>query len=116
MLSKESIQDLRSLGSLAKTFQELEKQLKDPAVQKRFASNVFLLMGWHRLTIDGLAKASSCSQSTMSRMLSGKGKFDRTSPLTFASIALTLGVSTNTLLFVDLREKFAEFLKKLETT
>ncbi len=116
MLSKESVQNLSSLGSLAKTFQELEKQLKDSAVQKRFAGNVFLLMGLHRMTIDSLAKASSCSQSTMSRLLSGKGKFDRTSPLIFGSIALTLGVNANTLLFIDLREEFVELLKKIETT
>lgn len=115
MLSKESVQNLSSLGSLAQTFQELGEQLKDPTVQKRFAGNAFLLMGWHRLTIGGLAKASGCSQSTMSRLLSGKGKFDRTNPLIFASIALTLGVNTNTLLFVDFREKFPEFLKKFET-
>jgi hypothetical protein len=114
MLSKEGRNNLSSLGSLAKTFKELSEKIKDPAVQKRFAGNVFLLMGQHQLTITKLAELASCSQSTMCRLLSGKGKFVNTNPLTFASIAFTLGVDANTLLFVDLREKFSEFLAKLQ--
>lgn len=114
MLSKESVDNLSSLGSLAKTFQEMKKELKNPAVQKQFAGNVYLLMGQHQLTIDRLAKMASCSQSTMSRLISGKCKFENTSPLTFASIALTFGIDANTLLFVDLREKFNEFLSQIK--
>lgn len=115
MLSKASTETLNSLGSLTKTFQEFSDKLKDPAVQKRFEGNVFLLMGYHRIHATKLAKLAGCSQSTLSRLLKGTHKFDKTSPLKFASIALTLGVDANTLLFVDLREKFSKLLAELNS-
>ena len=94
---------------------ELTGELKKPAIKKQFIGNVFLLIGYHRLTISRLQELSGCSQSTLSRLLlSKKGyRFDKTRYVTFVGIAEALGVDVYTLLFIDIRKKFSELLKQL---
>jgi transcriptional regulator with XRE-family HTH domain len=115
MLSRESLTTLCSVENLAKVFQEFSEELKDPAVEKRFVGNVFLLMGQYQITISTLAEMSNCSQSTMSRLLAGKSKFEKTRLMTFVGIASALQVDVYTLLFIDLREKFTEILTQRES-
>lgn len=91
MLSKETTKKISSLGHLAMAAKELEEKLGEPGVQERFAGNAFLLMGRHRLSIQRLATRSNCSQSTMSRLLSGKGVFKKNIPTYICEHCLCVG-------------------------
>lgn len=115
-MRKDDLKLLNLLESLPLVAQRLQPELQDPAVQKRFVSNVCLLMGACNVTAAEVAKQSGINISTLSRILNPKPnsptKFERVNILTFVSIAKTLGVTVHTILFVDLNEKLSKIIEE----
>ena len=93
---------------------QIKEKIKNPAIPKQFTKNVNLLMGQNDLTIGKLATLAGCNPTTLYRLLKGRGKVESTNIRIFSRLASTLGVSINTLLFVDLNKKLAELIYMIE--
>lgn len=114
LMTKSEIEILNLLSKGQGILEKLKTELADPACHKRFRQNVHLLLGAHDMTLTTLAKKSGRGVDEMSRLLAGKTKFERTSLESFEKVAKVLGVSTHSLLFIDLQKNFFEMIKLIE--
>lgn len=112
MLSQKSVQCLTDLEG---AFQNLCELLEDKAISDRFNSNFYLLMAQRCLTKEEVVLKIGCTEDEIYLLVNGVHRnVGRKSVIIFAGIASAFGVNPNTLLFVDLREKFDELIRSIE--
>jgi transcriptional regulator with XRE-family HTH domain len=116
MLTKSDLEILRLLNKGQEVIVKFKAELLVSGRYEIFQNNVNLLRSIRGITLAELATRIEDETGNLSKILSGKNKkrFERVPLEFFDKIAETLGVQTQTLLYVDLQKNFFDMIERFE--